>query len=77
MLFSNYTVVELVISNDLVTVVEGETEVICVNVTNDEQLRERNVTLTFRVAVGSPFTGMKFVIRQILLKIGNFLIVAS
>ena len=53
-------VVELVASNDLLEIEEGVDEVICVNVTNTEQIRERNVTLSFTINAETPYTGTFF-----------------
>ena len=50
--------VELVISDEVVRVMEGETAMICVNVTNGEQIRERHISPVFIVDVGSDFTGI-------------------
>lgn len=53
-------VVELVASNDLLEIEEGVDEVICVNVTNTDQMRERNVTLSFTINAETPYTGTFF-----------------
>ena len=51
-------VVELMVVDDLLTVPEGGTTFICVNVTNSGQLREIDIILSFSVTEGNNFTSM-------------------
>ena len=51
-------VVELMVVDDLLTVPEGGTAFICVNVTNSGQLREIDIILSFSVTEGNNFTSM-------------------
>ena len=44
--------------DDLLTVPEGGTALICVNVTNSQQLRETDIILSFSVTEGNNFTSM-------------------
>ena len=48
---------ELIVSDDTVMINEGETTMVCVNITNGEQIRERHITPMFIVSVGSNLTG--------------------
>ena len=51
-------VVELMVVDDLLIVPEGGMVLICINVTNSQQLRETDITLSFSVTEGNNFTSM-------------------
>ena len=48
--------------DDLLMVPEGGMALFCVNVTNSQQLREIDITLSFSVTEGSNFTSMSLFI---------------
>jgi hypothetical protein len=54
------SVVELMVVDDLLTVPEGGTVFICVNVTNSLQLRETDIILTYTITEGNNFTSMLY-----------------
>ena len=49
-------VVELMVVDDVLTVPEGGTALVCVNVTNSQQMREIDIILSFSVTEGNNFT---------------------
>ncbi len=54
------SVVELMVVDDLLTVSEGRTVFICVNVTNSLQQRETDIILTYSIIEGNNFTSMLY-----------------
>ena len=51
-------VVKLMVLDDMLTVPEGGTALICVNVINSQQLRETDIILSYLVTEGNSFTSM-------------------
>ena len=52
--------VELAVVDDTLSVSEGDTVSVCVNVTNSQQQREKDIILTYSVINGNSFIGTSF-----------------